>query len=1036
MESKSLWIELLGTFRVRVGDEVIPAEVWRRRKVRSLVKLLALAHEYRLHREQLMELLWPDADPQAAQNSLHQTLYLARRILEPGSSARARYLLLQDEIVTLGPPELVWVDVAAFEAAAAQARQRQDLAAYRAALDLYAGELLPEDRYEEWAGARREALHQEQMALLRDLTRLAEARADYALAIETLRKALAADSAHEEVHCDLMRLYALSGQRQQALRQYQLLREALRRELDLEPALESQRLNEDILAGRLGAREQTHAQADTPTLAPNRPTAPRHNLPITLTSFIGREREIAEVQQLLSTTHLLTLAGPGGCGKTRLALAVAADLANAYPDGVWLVELAALTDPALIPQVVAAALGVREAPGQPLIETLAAALKPKQLLLVLDNCEHLVVASAQLAETLLRACPQLRILATSREALHIPGEVTWLVPSLSLPNPRQQPSLAQLLHYEAIRLFVDRALAIVPTFRVTEQNAPAIAQICTRLDGVPLAIELAAARMPVLSVEQLAARLDDCFRLLTGGSRTALTRQQTLKATLDWSYDLLTDWEQALLRRLAVFAGGFTLEAAEAICMGAGLEAGDVLDLLARLVAKSLVVAEQHGALARYRLLETVRQYSAAKLRDADEETAVRARHLDYFLTLARRADPQLREPHQEQWLSSLKHERDNLRAALEWCLKDSETRDTRHETRDDLLPVSSSPVSQSPVSQSRRDLGLRLALALIWFWYLDGGLSEGRAWFERALARTDETERTWARAMAVYGAGRIALHQSDLSTARSRLEASSAMLREVGEPHELAMALFVLSVAAVHQGDDGAALACLEESQELFRAVGNQQYYALSLMHGVLTGDVALRRGDWAAARTYYEDALSIQRQLGGMWGVAQLLNNLGEVARCEGDYRRAARFYEQSLASFRALGSTSGDIARSIHNLGYVAHAQGDEEQARARFTESLRLFQERGNTRGIVECIAGFAGVVGARGQLERAARLLGASAAQFEAIGAAMWPADQIDYQRNVAAIRAALGEAAFAAACADGRALTLEQAIAEALGDQK
>jgi predicted ATPase/DNA-binding SARP family transcriptional activator len=1032
MDPKPLWIELLGGFRVRVGDEVMAAEVWRRRKVRSLVKLLALAHGYRLHREQLMELLWPDADPQAALNSLHQTLYLARRILEPGNSARARYLLLQDEIVTLGPPELVWVDVAAFEAAAAQARQRQDVAAYQAALALYKGELLPEDRYEEWLSARREALHQEELALLRDLTQLAEVRADYALAIETLHKALAADPAHEEVHRDLMRLYALSGQRQQALRQYQLLREALQRELDLEPALESQRLNEDILGCRFGAREQAHAQADTPALAPNRPATPRHNLPIALTSFIGREREIAEVQQLLTTTHLLTLAGPGGCGKTRLALAVAADVLHAYPDGVWLVELAALADPTLVPQAVAATLGLREAPGQPLTETLAAALKPKQLLLVLDNCEHLVIACARLAETLLRACPQLRILATSREALHIPGEVTWLVPSLSLPKQRHLPSLAELLHYEAIRLFVERALAILPTFRVTEQNAPAIAQICTRLDGVPLAIELAAARMPVLSAEQLAGRLDDCFRLLTGGSRTALTRQQTLKATLDWSYDLLTDWEQALLRRLAIFAGGFTLEAAEAICVGAGLEAGDVLDLLSRLVAKSLVVAEQQDALARYRLLETVRQYSAAKLRDTDEETSVRVRHLDWYLALARHAAPHLMGPHQEQWLSSLQQERDNLRAALEWCLKDSETRDTRHETRDDLLPVSSSRVSQSPVSLSRHELGLRLARALIWFWYLDSGLSEGRAWFERALARTDETERTWARAMALYGAGVIVLHQGDLTSARSRLEASSAIWRELGEPHDLAMALFILSVVAVNQGDDRAALACLEESRELFRAVGDQEYYALSLMH---LGDVALQRGEWAAARAYYEDALSIHRQLGGRWGMAQLLNNLGEVARCEGDYMRAARFYEESLASFRELGS-SGDIARSIHNRGYVAHAQGDEDQASACFTESLRLFQERGNTRGIIECIAGLAGVVAAQGQVERAARLLGATAAQFEAIGAAMWPADQIDYQRNVAAMRAVLGEAAFAAAWAAGRALRLEQAIALAFGEEK
>jgi predicted ATPase/DNA-binding SARP family transcriptional activator len=1025
MDPKPLWIELLGTFRVRVGDEVLAAEVWRRRKVRSLVKLLALAPHYRLHREQVMELLWPDAGPQAALNSLHQTLYLARRILEVGSSAPTRYLLLQDEVVTLGPPELVWVDVTAFERAATQARQHQDPASYRAALDLYAGELLPEDRYEEWASARRESIHQEYLALLRHLTRLAEARADYALALEALHKALAADGADEEIHRDLMRLYALSGARQQALRQYQTLREALRRELDLEPAPESLRLYDDILAGRFGAHKRTHTHADAPVMPPT----PQHNLPIALTSFIGREREIAEVQRLLATTRLLTLAGPGGCGKTRLVVETAAAVRSSYPDGVWLIELASLADPALVSQTVAAALSVREMPGQPLTETLKGALRSKHLLLVLDNCEHLITACAHLAEALLRACPHLRILATSREPLHVPGEMIWLVPALSLPDPRHLPSLADLLQYEAMQLFVDRARAVVPSFQVTDQHAAALIQIGARLDGMPLAIELAAARVNMLTLEQLVGRLDDCFRLLTSGSRTALSRQQTLKATLDWSYDLLTEREQALLRRLAVFAGGFPLEAAEAVCAGSDLEAGDVLDLLARLVAKSLVVAEQQGARARYRLLETVRQYSAAKLSATDEEASVRARHLSWYLVLASRAEPHLMGPQQKQWLAALQQERDNLRAALEWSLADSEARDTRHETRDDLLLASS-----SPVSQSRQELGLRLARALTWFWYLDGGLNEGRAWFERALAITTEAEHTWSRAMALYGAGFIALHQhqGDLTGARWRLEASSAILREVGEPHDLAMAVFVLSVVAINQGDERAALACLQESLALFKAVGNQEYYALSLMH---MGDVAMGRGDWGAARTRYEDALSIQRQRGSMWGVAQQLNNLGEVARCEGDSIRARHFYEESLTLFRDLGS-SGDIARSLHNIGYVAQAQGDDEQARACFTKGLRLFQERGNKRGMIECIAGIAGVVGAQGQGERAVRLLGATAAQFQAIGAAMWPADRIDYHRNEAAMRAMLGEAAFATAWAAGRVLTLEQAIAEAFPDEK
>jgi len=392
-----------------------------------------------------------------------------------------------------------------------------------------------------------------------------------------------------------------------------------------------------------------------------------NNLPRQLTSFIGREKEMTEVKRLLSTAYLVTLTGSGGAGKTRLALEVAADLVEGYPDGVWLAEFAPIADPALVPKTVASALNVSEQPGRDMIETLVDSLRPKALLLLLDNCEHLLAACRDLAATLLRQCSRVRILATSREGLRVPGETLWRVPSLSVPEDiRHLPAPKELVLYDAVRLFVDRAVATTPGFTVTSENASAVAQVCQRLDGIPLAIELAAARVKVLALEQIAARLDDRFRLLTGGSPMLLPRQQTLRATLDWSYGLLSNQERAVLRRLSVYAGGWTLEAAEAICVGGGVEASDILDLLTSLVDKSLVLAETPRGEARYRLLETVRQYAYDRLPEAGEEAEVRTRHRDWYLVLAEQADRELHGPRQELWLERLEMEHDNLRAALE----------------------------------------------------------------------------------------------------------------------------------------------------------------------------------------------------------------------------------------------------------------------------------------------------------------------------------------------------------------------------------
>ncbi|MCA1729638.1 MAG: AAA family ATPase, partial [Actinobacteria bacterium] len=527
-----------------MGLRKIEGSLWHLRKGASLVKLLALAPGHRLHRERVMDLLWPNLAPKAAANNLRYALYHVRRILEGASSTTASgYLRLQGDLVGLCPEGPLWVDVEAFEDAVSSARRVREPSAYRAALDLYAGELLPEDLYEEWTENRREELQNSYLALLIELAGLYEEREELESAIEALRRVVAGEPAHEEAHVGLMRLYALLGRRLQAMRQYDLLKEVLSRKLDAKPAEDSRRLHEKIVVGQF---RHVHPPQEKQRVPEDLQVTHPHNVPETLTSFVGRGTELVKVRRTLAMSRLLTLIGAGGCGKTRLALEVTRDFVGLYPDGVWLVELAGLSEPELVPQQVADALGVREQPNRPLLSTLLEELQTKKLLVVLDNCEHLIDACARLVETLLGVCPDLRVLATSREALGVSGEVTWRVPSLSLPEHESLTDVKQLTCYESVQLFIDRACCRDPAFVLSPQNAPAVAKICKRLDGIPLAIELAAARVGALSVEQIALRLTDSLKLLSAGRRMASKRHRTLKGMLDWSYGLLSEPERKM----------------------------------------------------------------------------------------------------------------------------------------------------------------------------------------------------------------------------------------------------------------------------------------------------------------------------------------------------------------------------------------------------------------------------------------------------------------------------------------------------------
>jgi predicted ATPase len=502
------------------------------------------------------------------------------------------------------------------------------------------------------------------------------------------------------------------------------------------------------------------------------------NLPLQITSFVGRETEIAAVKRLLGTTRLLTLAGAGGCGKSRLALRVGEDVLRGFADGAWQVELAALSDPALIPQTVATALGLRDAAGRPLLDQLIDYLRGRSLLLILDNCEHLVAACAQFAETLLRLSPGLTILTTSRHVLGVTGETAWRVLSLAVPDLQSPPPLERLTHYEAVQLFIDRAGAAQPSLQVTTQNAPAVARICHQLDGIPLAIELAAARSRVFSVEQIAARLDDRFRLLTSGPRTALPRRQSLRATIDWSHDLLSEPERALLRRLSVFAGGWTFEAAEFVAAGEQVQPYAVLDLLTQLVDKSLVIAEERRGAVRYRLLETIRQYALERLRAAGEAEATRDRHLAYCLALAEEADPKLRGAESRLFLDRLEEEHANLRAALERAM----------------------------ASPDGGETALRLSGAPARFWWLRSHHDEGWRRLEHALARAPDASA--ARMKALHGAGYLAHHRRDSTPARELLGESLAIARARDDRWMVAWVLHSLRRVACYDDDPAAARA------------------------------------------------------------------------------------------------------------------------------------------------------------------------------------------------------------------------------------
>jgi predicted ATPase/class 3 adenylate cyclase len=732
----------------------------------------------------------------------------------------------------------------------------------------------------------------------------------------------------------------------------------------------------------------------------NRP----NNLPIQRGALVGREKELREARDLLlrEDTGLLTLTGPGGTGKTRLALQVAAEAIDDFPDGVYFVSLASTNNTDMVVAAIAQAVGVREVPSQNLSESLTNYLRDKQMLLVLDNFEQVVEASPLVAE-LLASTPRLKVLVTSREILRLQNEQEFRVPPLTLCDPKRTWALETLMQCEAVSLFIQRARLVQPNFTLTAANGPAVAEICYRLDGLPLAIELAAARTRLLPPEAMLPRLTSSLKLLTGGSRDLPARQQTLRDTIQWSYDLLPPGERMLFTRMSVFAGGCTLEAIEAVCNASGDLEMDVLDGVASLVEKSLVRQEEsEEGESRFVVLQVVREYATELLQGSREESEqTRTEHARYYMQMTEAAQPGLQGPDQIIWLDRLERENDNLRAALAWSIESGDA-----------------------------DTTLRLFWALWWFWQVRGFLSEGLKWIQSALYITTAPVSVLTRARALLAASLIEWLHNNYKMTRRYAQESMDLLREIGQEESMtfAFSLVFLGAAAGFEGDFATARPAMERAVELLRKLGDKW----GLAYGLLCfGLVANAQGAYEESASVLTEGLSLSRALGNKWGVSQALNSLGDLARITGDYAEARKLYEESLGLYRLLNNRP-DIPASLHNLGYVALALGDLEQSEALFADALTLQREMNNKQGLAECLTGLAGVAAARKQPARAARLFGAAEALRAITGLGMWAAERADYERNLLAARPQLDDDTWEAALAEGRAMTIEQATEYAL----
>jgi predicted ATPase/DNA-binding SARP family transcriptional activator len=960
--SGTLHVALLGGFSARVGSRAVPGS-WRLRKSKTLVKLLALAGGHRAHRDVLAGVLWPGLDPAAAANNLHQALHAARRALASDRLPSPDAFCLRDDFVILWPDGDLIVDADVFAAAAQRALRSGSVEDHEAALKLYAGELLPEDRYADWAAPHRERLAALNEALTAGQARALLERRRPEEAVSLLEPLVADRPNDEPLHRALMEALDQAGHRWDALDVYERLCRALDEEYAAAPEAATLSLYRRILSGQSSAGPAVVS-----------------NLPAAVTSFIGRRREIAELLALADRTRLLTLSGPGGAGKTRLAIEVARRLANAVavPDGVWLVDLSGVRDGRLIPAAAAASLGLALTGARPTTAAVVEQLADRRMVVLLDNCEHLLAACAEFAMALLVRCAGVTVLATSREPLRLPGEMVWRVPSLELPDLRLPADPTRLARLDSVQLFVERAGNASPAFRLDSATAQPVARICLRLDGIPLALELAASRIAHLAPAELAARLDDALATLAGRIHGVPDRQATLAATLDWSHDLLADDERAVFRRLSVFAGGFALDAAEEV--GTGGLSEPVAMVVSRLVDKSLVTVVASGDRARFRLLEVIRQYAAGCLASSGELACYQRRHALWYASRAESLDPDLGsgvvgEP--SPWFAV---ESGNLRAALSTSL--------------DEMP----------------DRALAMAVAMWRSWMARGLHAEGLRWLAQALEACPAPSPLRARALFATGVLEIRLGQPWRGPA---IGAEIAALgRDLGDPGSLAEALHQQSLLTWMAGEwrdatrlafeAGAAareIASVRASHEHLRAV-------LALFRGEISAAQALLDGSLSALGRVppdappffivctaawsvdsiddllfpvFEETMLIGRRVGVAQGRGYILAAQALAARMGGRFDEAGALLDQALRTFEALGDRTGQ-AHILVQRGHLLRSHGDPAAARECFRSAADLRAEIPDQRGTAIALTGVALAEAALGDGQRA-RALGHEACRM-------------------------------------------------------
>jgi predicted ATPase/DNA-binding SARP family transcriptional activator/Tfp pilus assembly protein PilF len=1005
-------IELFGGLRARRAGDTLAR--FRTHKTAALLAYLAFYRERAHPRDVLAELLWPEADGVNARHSLAMSLTALRHALEPPGVPQGAVILAGRTTVQLSPLA-VTTDVAAFENAIGAEQAATDVKAKIAllteAVDLYSGDLLP-GFYESWVVPQMLRLEEMYFLAVRGLVTLLAEAGDAERAIAVTGRAAALAPLREEPQLDLMRLYARTGRPQLAVRQYEEYARLLERETGESPPDVAHRL-----AQKLGAKGEGRAWAlaavrNREVRSPVTPACPPFQragryappLPPVLTRFFGREPELDRLRALLgvcgtcsgASARLVTLTGPGGCGKTRLALHLAEELRRDSALSVWFVPLAGITDADRLCRTVADSVTEGQNDGEPL-DRAVKVLSRQPAILILDNFEQLLQAegmspSVRVVRELLGRVPSLCVLVTSRQPLELGGEQEIPVAPLAVPLEPAGPE--RLMEFPCVSLFADRAQLARPDFQVTQSNARAVAELCRRLEGIPLAIELAAAHASVLSPAGMLARLADRFDFLVSRKRDRDSRHESLRAALDWSYDLLRPEEQRLFALLSIFRGGWTSGAAAAV---ADISETCALDGLWRLRDRSLITAEEEG---RFGMLETLREYACEKLEQSGETESTRDRHLAYFTQLAEEAGPELTGPEQERWMALLHTEHGNVRSALEWSL----------------------------TSSYRAEQGLRLAARFYWFWYIRCHYREGREWLDRLLARAGAEAPSHTRSVALNGAGVLATGQGCLEEARAYLEQCLMIRTAEGDRAAVGALLGNLGLICLSQGEMEAARAHFEEAIQVARDLGDLLHEANSLNN---LGLVAYSLEDLSRARALYTASIEAYRRTGNRQRTAGPMSNLGLVALKQGDLDGAEALFGVALALNRERGNRSYE-ATNLDNLGAAARARGDLARARRLWEESLCIRRELPDIQGIAQSLEAAAILERLEGRFVEAARFCGAADAVRESIRAVRPPIDQREIDAAMQDVRSALGDADFTAKLAEGRALTWEQAVEKAL----